>query len=80
MARPTKENNKDARLNLALLPELKNSLEKLSAIDELSTNAFIERILTAYVEKRQSEIEEYNLALKAIRDKAQKKIIDVDSL
>ena len=73
MARPTKKNNKTARLNLALLPELKSSIEKLSAIDEISSNALIEQVLSAYVAGRKSEVDEYDAALKKIRDKAAKK-------
>lgn len=69
MARPMKENNKTARLNLALLPELKSSLEKLATIDAFSVNALIEKILSAYVDGRKSEITEYDDALKKIRAK-----------
>ena len=72
MARPTKDNNKTARLNLALLPELKSSVEKLSAIDALSSNALVEKVLSAYVAERKSEIDEYDEALKKIRSKRNK--------
>ena len=73
MARPTKENNKVARLSLAFLPELKSSLEKLSAIDEISVNSLIGQILSAYVDGRKSEIAEYDAALKKIRNKSANK-------
>ena len=73
MARPTKENNKVARLSLAFLPELKSSLEKLSAIDEISVNSLIGQILSAYVDGRRSEIAEYDEALQKIRNKSANK-------
>ena len=72
MARPTKEQNKTARLNLALLPELKSSLEKLAAIDELSLNALAEKVLSAYAGERKAEISEFDAALKKIRAKRDK--------
>lgn len=73
MARPTKEQNKTARLNLALLPELKDSVEKLSHIDDVSVNSLIEKVLSDYVDGRKTEIVEYDAALKKIRGKAAKK-------
>lgn len=72
MARPTKDENKTARLNLALVPDLKSSLEKLAAIDELSVNALVEKVLSAYVGERQAEISEFDAALKKIRAKRDK--------
>ena len=73
MARPTKENNKVARLSLAFLPEFKSSLEKLSAIDEISVNSLIGQILSAYVDGRRSEIAEQDEALQKIRNKSANK-------
>ena len=73
MARPTKENNKNARLNLALLPELKHSIEKLSHIDEISVNSLIGQILSAYVDNRKDEVSEYDELLNQIRQKRDKK-------
>lgn len=70
MARPVQEIKKSARINLAILPELKDSLEKLAAIDSDSVNALIEKILSAYVDNRADEITEYDMALKKIREKA----------
>lgn len=69
MARPVSDVKKEARINLAVLPELKSSLEKLAAIDAFSVNALIEKILSAYVDGRKSEITEYDDALKKIRAK-----------
>lgn len=71
MARPTKDEKKTARLNLAFVPDLKSSLEKLAAIDELSVNALVEKVLSDYVDGRKAEITEYDAALKKIRGKAQ---------
>ena len=73
MARPLKDNNKTARLSLAILPELKSSIEKLSAIDDVSANSLIEQVLSAYVDGRKSEIAEYDAALKKIRNKSANK-------
>ena len=73
MARPLKDNNKTARLSLAILPELKSSIEKLSAIDDVSANSLIEQVLSFYVDGRKSEIAEYDAALKKIRNKAANK-------
>ncbi len=72
MARPTKDEKKSARLNLALVPDLKSSLEKLAAIDELSVNALVEKVLSAYVGERKAEISEFDAALKKIRAKRDK--------
>ena len=73
MARPLKDNNKTARLSLAILPELKSSIEKLSAIDDVSANSLIEQVLSFYVDGRKSEIAEYDAALKKIRNKSANK-------
>lgn len=70
MARPTQEITKSARINLAVRAELKSSIEKLAAIDSVSVNALIEKILSAYVDNRADEITEYDSALKKIREKA----------
>lgn len=75
MARPVQEIKKSARINLAILPELKNSLEKLAAIDTVSVNALIEKILSAYADNRAEEITEYDSALKKIREKAKIKAV-----
>ena len=72
MSRPTKDENKTARLNLALVPDLKNSLSKLAAIDELSVNALVEKVLSAYAKERKVEISEFDAALKKIRSKRDK--------
>ena len=73
MARPLKDNNKTARLSLAILPELKSSIEKLSAIDDVSANSLIEQVLSAYVDGRKSEIAEYDAALQKIRNRSANK-------
>ena len=66
--------NKIARVNLALYPQLKNSLETLTHIDdETSLNAFVEKILTEYVRERNDEIKEYEDFKKKLRDKKSSK-------
>lgn len=74
MARPVSDVKKDSRINLAVLPELKSSLEKLAAIDDTSLNALVEKVLSAYVNERKNEVSEYDSALKKIREKSQKKL------
>ena len=74
MARPVSDVKKDSRINLAVLPELKSSLEKLAAIDDVSVNALIEKVLSAYVDERKNEVSEYDSALKKIREKSQRKL------
>ena len=74
MARPLSDVKKDSRITLAVLPELKSSLEKLAAIDVVSVNALIEKILSAYVDERKNEVSEYDSALKKIREKSQRKL------
>lgn len=65
---------KNARVNLALYPQLKNSLETLMHIDdETSLNAFVEKILTEYVRERNDEIKEYEDFKKKLRDKKSSK-------
>lgn len=74
MARPVSDVKKDSRINLAVLPELKSSLEKLAAIDDVSVNSLVEKVLSAYVDNRAEEITEYDSALRKIREKSQRKL------
>ena len=63
---------KDARLNLAVTDELKNKLEILAEMqDAKSLSAFVQRVLTEYVELYCDELKEYS-TLKAQLDAIKK--------
>ena len=81
MARPLSDVKKDSRINLAVLPDLKNSLEKLANIDDISVNALIGQVLSAYVDGRKNQVAEYDAALKKIRENGanEKSAAQVDS-
>ena len=81
MARPLSDVKKDSRINLAVLPDLKNSLEKLANIDDISVNALIGQVLSAYVDGRKNQVAEYDAALKKIRENGanKKSAAQVDS-
>ena len=52
---------KDARLNLAVTDELKNKLEILAEMqDAKSLSAFVQRVLTEYVELYCDELKKYS--------------------
>ncbi len=60
---------RDARINLAFTADLKKQLEDLASIDEISTNALIEKICLAYVETRAVDLDEYQQFRAQIREK-----------
>ena len=63
---------KDARLNLAVTDELKNKLELLAEMqDAKSLSAFVQRVLTEYVELYCDELKAYS-TLKAQLDAIKK--------
>ena len=62
--------NKIARVNLAVPPALKDSLETLVYLDGAkSFNAFVEKILNEYVSKRSDEIQRMEDFKNQLRDK-----------
>ena len=60
---------RDARINLAFTADLKKQLEDLASIDEISTNALIEKICLAYVETRAVDLDVYQQFRAQIREK-----------
>ena len=71
MARPSKpaDVRREARINLAFTAELKKQLEDLASLDEVSTNALVEKICVAYVKTRSADLEEYQQFRAQIREK-----------
>ena len=71
MARPSKpaDVRREARINLAFTAELKKQLEDLASLDEVSTNALVEKICLAYVESRSADLDEYQQFRAQIREK-----------
>ena len=67
--RPADGVKRDARINLAFTADLKKQLEDLASIDEVSTNALIEKICLAYVETRAADLDEYQQFRAQIREK-----------
>lgn len=51
---------KSARLNLLLKPSTKKSIGKLSAIDRVSSNELINRILNGYIKTRTKDLDRYD--------------------
>ena len=50
------DSKRDARVNLAFTPELKKQLEDIAVVDEISVNALVEKICTAYVSCRADDL------------------------
>ncbi|MBQ3444327.1 MAG: hypothetical protein IJG33_13905 [Selenomonadaceae bacterium] len=71
MARPSKpvDVKRNSRINLAFTADLKKQLEDLASIDEVSTNALVEKICLAYVESRSADLDEYQQFRAQIREK-----------
>ena len=67
--RPVDGVKRDARINLAFTADLKKQLEDLASIDEISTNALIEKICFAYVETRAADLDDYQQFRAQIREK-----------
>lgn len=51
---------KSARLNLLLKPSIKKSIGKLAALDRLSTNELINRVLEKYTKANSKNIDRYD--------------------
>lgn len=60
---------RSARINLAFTAELKKKLEDIAALDEVSTNALVEKICLEYVETREADLAEYQQFRARIREK-----------
>ena len=56
--KPTDGVKRDARINLAFTADLKKKLEDLASVDDLSVNALVEKICTAYVTSRAADLDE----------------------
>lgn len=54
------QENKSKRLNLLLRPTLHRDLGKLSAMERISTNELINRVLTEYAEQNADKIQKYD--------------------
>lgn len=65
---------RSARINLAVTAELKKQLEDISNLDEISMNALVEKICTAYVQCRANDL----IALENFRVRLRQKKIVVD--
>lgn len=51
---------KSARLNLLLKPSIKKSIGKLAALDRISTNELINRVLEKYTKANSKNIDRYD--------------------
>ena len=60
---------RDARINLAFTSDLKKQLEDIASVDEVSTNALIEKICVAYVATRADDLAELEKFRNRIREK-----------
>ena len=61
MGRPPKYGSKrEARLNIALKPEMKEALEKMASIDSISVNRLVEIVLQRYINDRIPDIKKYD--------------------
>ena len=57
MARPKSSDvTRSARVNLALLPEMKKKLEDIASVDEISVNALVEQLIAEYVKTRTGDL------------------------
>ena len=54
------QETKSKRLNLIIRPTLHRDLGKLSAMDRISTNELINRVLSEYVEQNADKIQKYD--------------------
>lgn len=69
MGRPPKYGSKrDARINIALKPEMKEALEKIASIDAISVNRLVEIVLQRYINDRTHDIQKYDEVVSTIRD------------
>ena len=51
---------KNARLNLLIKPSIKKSIGKLAALDRISTNELINRVLEKYTKANSENIDRYD--------------------
>lgn len=74
MAQPSKPLNfrREARINLAFTAEMKKQLEDIATVDEISTNALIEKICAAYIKCREEDLAELETFRARIRAKSTK--------
>lgn len=79
MARVQKpaDEKRDARINLAFTAELKKQLEDIASVDETSVNALVEKICTAYVERRAADLGELKKFRARIREKKSATIVEL---
>jgi hypothetical protein len=76
MARPKSTDiTRSARVNLALLPEMKKKLEDIASVDELSVNALVEHLIDEYIETRTGDL----IALRQFRQQIRREKISSES-
>lgn len=77
MARPKSSDvTRSARVNLALLPEMKKQLEDIASVDELSVNALVEQLIAEYIKTRNDDLIALRQFRRQIRREYESKIFE----